>query len=79
MFFACCAISLHLPGNYEHGILFYIPVCHCREEKKEEENHRRTDCVYVSFLASFLCYQALESAEPAWHVEVEILQGSSYH
>lgn len=49
------------------------------KKKKEEENHRRTDCVYVSFLASFLCYQALESAEPAWHVEVEILQGSSYH
>lgn len=48
-------------------------------KKKKEENHRRTDCVYVSFLTSFLCYQALESAEPTWHVEVEILQGSSYH
>lgn len=50
-----------------------------KKKKEEEENHRTTDCVYVSFLTSFLCYQALESAEPAWHVEVEILQGSGYH
>lgn len=42
-------------------------------KKKEEEEHRTTDCVYVSFLTSFLCYQALEIAEPSWHVEVEIL------
>lgn len=41
--------------------------------KKKKEEHRTTDCVYDFFLTSFLCYQALESAEPSWHVEVEIL------
>lgn len=48
-------------------------------KKKKKKKKNTTDCVYVSFLTSFLCYQALESAEPAWHVEVEILQGSGYH
>lgn len=73
MFFACRAISLHLLGNYEHGILFYILVRHCGAEKKEEEKPRTTDCVYVSLLTSFSCYQAPESAGPSWHVEVQIL------
>lgn len=43
------------------------------QKKKEEEKPRTTDCVYVSLLTSFSCYQAPESAGPSWHVEVQIL------
>lgn len=61
MFLACLALCLHLPDNYEHGILFYVPACHIVGEKKRK---KKPDCVYVYFLTSFLCYQELESTEP---------------